>query len=101
VGTETLAAHHGRLRAALAPHALKRWPYRGIIGVRETSLTGERDEVHVFRNWCWLGSARDQSELQSILDAPPRGEFDLDIYRLLVKRLPRASIVPLGQAAVA
>jgi len=101
VGTETLAAHHARLRAALAPHALKRWPYRGIIGVRETSVTGERDEVHVFRDWCWLGSARDPSELQSILDAPPRGEFDLDIYRLLVKRLPRASILPLGHAAVA
>jgi DNA polymerase-3 subunit epsilon len=101
VGTETLAAHHARLRAALAPHALKRWPYRGMIGVRETSVTGERSEIHVFRDWCWLGSARDETELQSIVEVPPRGEFDLDIYRLLVKRLPRARIVPLDRAAAA
>jgi len=98
-GIETPAAHHARLRAALAPHALRRWPYRGMVGVRETSITGERSEIHVFRDWCWLGSARDESELQSIVDAPPRGEFDLDIYRLLVKRLPRARIVPLDRAA--
>ena len=101
VGAETPSAHHVRLRAALAPHALRRWPYRGIIGVRETSVTGERNEVHVFRDWCWLGSARDENELQSIRDAPPRSEFDLDIYRLLVKRLPRARMVLLDHAAVA
>src|SRR6266404_446870 len=79
----TPAAHHARLRDALAPHALKRWPYPGLVGVRETSITGERSEFHVFRDWCWLATARDESELQTVLDAPPRGEFDLDIYRLL------------------
>jgi DNA polymerase III subunit epsilon len=101
VGAETPAAHHARLRAALAPHALRRWPYRGMIGVPESSVTGERSEIHVFRDWCWLASARDQSELQSILDAPPRSEFDLDIYRLLVKRLPRATVVQLQRAPAA
>ncbi len=98
VGAETPAAHHARLRDALAPHALQRWPYAGVIGVRETSITGARTEVHVFRDWCWLATARDESELQTVLDAPPRGEFDLDIYRLLVKRLPRATLVPLAPA---
>jgi DNA polymerase-3 subunit epsilon len=72
-----------------------------MVGVREASVTGERNEIHVFRDWCWLGRARDQSELQSILDAPPRSEFDLDIYRLLVRRLPRARIIPLGHTAAA
>jgi len=90
VGAETPAAHHARLRHALAPHALKRWPYPGMIGVRETSLTGERIEVHVFRDWCWLATVRDESELNAVREVPPRGEFDLDIYRLLVRRLPRA-----------
>jgi DNA polymerase-3 subunit epsilon len=99
VGAETLATHHARLRAALSRYALKRWPYRGMVGVREASVTGERNEIHVFRDWCWLGSARDEGELQSILDAPPRSEFDLDIYRLLAKRLPQAGIVPLDYAA--
>ena len=83
----------------LAPHALKRWPYPGLVGVRETSITGERSEFHVFHDWCWLATARDESELQAVVEAPPRGEFDLDIYRLLVKRLPRASVVPIERAA--
>jgi DNA polymerase-3 subunit epsilon len=99
VGAETPAAHHARLRDALAPHALKRWPYPDAVGVRESSLTGERTEVHVFRNWCWLATARDESELASVLDAPPRGEFDLDIYRLLVRRLPRAKLIALRTRA--
>lgn len=98
VGTETPAAHHARLREALAPHALRRWPYAGTVGVRETSLTGERSEVHLFQDWCWLGTARDPSELAAILEAPPRTVFDLDIYRLLVKRLPRTALLPLRRA---
>jgi DNA polymerase III subunit epsilon len=98
IGAEPLAAHHERLRNALAPHALKRWPYADMVGVRETSITGTRTEVHVLRDWCWLATARDESDLQAVLDAPPRAEFDLDIYRLLVKRLPRAALVPLRPA---
>jgi len=92
VGAEPPAAHHARLCDALARYALKPWPYPGAIGVLETSPTGERTELHMFRDWCWLGTARDESELYAILEAPPRGTFDLDIYRLLVKRLPRATI---------
>jgi DNA polymerase-3 subunit epsilon len=99
VGTETSAAHHARLRDALAPHALERWPYAGMVAVREISITGERTEVHFFRDWCWLATARDEGELQAVLDAPPRGEFDLDIYRLLVKRLPRTTLVPFEPAS--
>ena len=98
VGAEPPAAHHARLREALARYALKLWPYAGTIGVLESSPIGERTELHVFRDWCWLGTARDESELYAILEAPPRCAFDLDIYRLLVKRLPRATIRPLSRA---
>ena len=98
VGAEPPAAHHARLREALARYALKPWPYAGTIGVLESSPIGERTELHMFRDWCWLGTARDESELYAILEAPPRCAFDLDIYRLLVKRLPRATIRPLSRA---
>jgi len=97
VGAEPPAAHHARLREALARYALKPWPYAGTIGVLENSPIGERTELHVFRDWCWLGTARDESELYAILETPPRCAFDLDIYRLLVKRLPRATIRPLAR----
>ena len=92
VGAETLEAHHERFRQALAPYALRRWPYDGIISVRETSLTGERTDVHLFRDWCWLGTADDPSSLHALLEAPPRAAFDLDIYRILCKRLPRLRV---------
>ena len=96
VGAETREAHHARLREVLAKHALKHWPYPGTIGAREVSLTGERTDIHVLRNWCWLGTATDEGELQAMLEAPPRASFDLDIYRVLVRHLPRTAIVPLG-----
>ena len=96
VGAETHAAHHLRLRAVLTKHALKRWPYPGVIGVREVSLTRERIDVHVLRDWRWLGTARSDAELASLLEAPPRAEFDLDIYRLLVKHLPKVQVHRLG-----
>lgn len=92
VGAESPAAHHARLREALQPHALKPWPYPGLVGVREISITGERTELHVFRDWCWLATVRDESELQAVIEAPPRVPFDLDIYRLLAKRLPRSTV---------
>lgn len=96
VGEEPPAAHHARLREAMAPHALRNWPYPGTIGVRETSITGERAELHVLRDWCWLATVRDESELQTILETPPRVDFDLDIYRLLVKHLPRLTVHTLS-----
>jgi DNA polymerase-3 subunit epsilon len=92
VGAETLAAHHQRFRQALAPYALRRWPYDGMVSVQETNLTGERTDVHLFRDWCWLGTADDASSLQALLEAPPRAAFDLDIYRILCKRLSRLRV---------
>jgi DNA polymerase-3 subunit epsilon len=94
-GAETREAHHVRFRTALAKHALKRWPYDGGVGVRETSRTGERIEVHVLRDWCWLGTVRDDAELAALLEAPPQTEFDFDIYKVLVKHLPKAEVHPL------
>jgi DNA polymerase III subunit epsilon len=103
VGAETLEAHHERFRQALAPYALRQWPYDGIMSIRETSFTGERTDVHLFRDWCWLGTAGDAGSLHALLEAPPRTAFDLDIYRILCKRLPRLRVhsfphdLPLAQ----
>lgn len=99
VGAETLAGHHARLRAALAPYALKPWPYPGAIAVREASILRERTDVHLFRDWRWLGTAHDEAELDELVRHPARAEFDLDIYRVLVRRLPRSIVMPLAQQA--
>ena len=42
VGEESAAAHHERLRAALAPHAIPAWPHAGPVAIRESDpLTGK------------------------------------------------------------
>jgi hypothetical protein len=35
--------------------------------------------------------------LGALVDAPPRAEFDLDIYRLLIKKLPRLKVMLLSR----
>jgi DNA polymerase-3 subunit epsilon len=97
VGAETLEAHHQRFQQALAPYAMKPWPYDGMVFVRESNLTGERTDVHLFHDWCWLGSADDASSLDALIDAPPRAAFDLDIYRILCQRLPRLRVQPIAR----
>lgn len=92
IGVETALAHHARLRDALAPYAMKPWPYEGTIAVRECSITRERTDVHLFRNWCWLGTAQDEATLEELVQCPPRAMFDLDIYRVLVRHLSRVAI---------
>jgi DNA polymerase-3 subunit epsilon len=84
-GGESAQAHDARLREALAPHALPAWPWPGPAVVREAAADGTRCDVHVLRDWSWLGTARDDSELEELLDAPPRAQFDGDVTRLLLR----------------
>ena len=97
VGAQTREAHAARLREALASYALQRWPHPGMVAVKETDCWVERTDVHVFDQWCWLGTAHDDASFGALVEAPPRGEFDLDIYRLLVKHLPRLKTTPLDR----
>ena len=92
VGEESVASHQARLEAALAPLAIPRWPLAGIGLLRERSADGERVDVHVFRNWTWLGTARDDGELARLCETPPRAPFDLDVTRLLLRRHAAAAL---------
>jgi DNA polymerase-3 subunit epsilon len=89
VGAETAEAHHERLHHALTAHAIPRWPHPGLAAIRERSMFGERVDVHVIRDWCWLGTASDDGELGRLIEAPPRPIFDADIARLLIRTLAR------------
>ncbi len=85
---KALAPAHNRARRQ-ATLDLPRWPFAGIAAIREPALLGERVDVHVVADWCWLGTARDEGELGQLLDAPPRPEFDAGIARLLLRTLQR------------
>ncbi|HJU22187.1 MAG TPA: exonuclease domain-containing protein, partial [Casimicrobiaceae bacterium] len=85
-GEESAQQHDARLADALAPLAIPRWPMQGVAYVREAESDGERVDVHVFRDWCWVGTARDEAELTALCECPPNATFDLDVTRLLLRR---------------
>ncbi len=92
VGAESAAAHDARLLEALAPLAVPVWPVDGIGLLREVDAKGERTDVHVLRDWCWLGTARDDGELAALLECPPVPVFDLDVARLLIKQFAKGKL---------
>jgi excinuclease Cho len=80
-GDETVEAHQTRLFACLDELKVACWPYPGAIGLVERF---EDDcQVHVIRNWCYLGSVSDLSTAAS-LDVQSAG-FDADGYKILCK----------------
>ena len=97
VGAEAPAAHHARLVAALAPQRIPAWPYAGAVAIREHDALSGRTDLHVIRDWCWLGTASDDAALAQLLEALPRPEFDPDVARLLLRTLARGrhAVVPL------
>jgi DNA polymerase-3 subunit epsilon len=92
IGAEDVATHDARLAAALVPSAIPPWPFAGPALVREVAAKGERVDVHVMRDWCWLGTARDEGELGCLLEAPPRPVFDIDVTRLLLRRWAKGTL---------
>ncbi|HXR56875.1 MAG TPA: exonuclease domain-containing protein [Casimicrobiaceae bacterium] len=86
VGEESPQHHDARVAAAMAPLAIPAWPVDGPACVREASADGERVDVHVFRDWCWLGTAGNDGELAELVACPPPPSFDLDVTRLLLRR---------------
>jgi DNA polymerase-3 subunit epsilon len=85
VGAESPESHDRRLGDALVPLLIPRWPATGPALVREHA-PGGRTDVHLFRDWCWLGTARDDGELASLVEAPQAPAFDFEVAKLLVRR---------------
>lgn len=87
-GRETPEAHHQRLRQALPSLHLVCWPYPGAVGLVETwdQPPGPTwRQIHVVRNWCYLGSAATVGEARS-LDRVVAA-FDADSYKILCPHL--------------
>lgn len=87
VGKEPLTKHTMRLMTALTGLKLVSWPFPGPALIRE----GE--EAHLIEGWRYLGTARSDEELQTLLDNP-RPAFDRDAYKLLAKYVGK--MVPLS-----
>jgi len=92
VGQESAIAHSARLMSALTSLKLRDWPFEGAALLREGSL------VHVIHHWCYLGTARDEQELEELL-SDGKGDFSRDTYRILVKH--RDKLVGVKEATLA
>lgn len=82
-GGETPGEHEERLAAALEPLRVASWPYDGAVGIVEEG-PGLR-QIHVVRDWHYLGSAATRAQARR-LDAAVPG-FDNDGYRILAAAL--------------
>lgn len=99
IGKEDASFHRARLEGALANLHVKVWPWPGAVGLVEGG--GERTDIHVVNNWCYLGTARSEDALWSLLDQlPSRPAFDLDTYKILSRALTRKDLTirPLSPA---
>jgi DNA polymerase-3 subunit epsilon len=96
-GKESIHAHHARVATALARLKRAAWPHRGPLGVVEHDAGRDATEVHVLDHWCYLGTARCESEVAELLDAR-RPRFDYDHYRILSRHLGKRGVrvVPLA-----
>ena len=92
VGAESSETHDARLADALSRWGIPPWPAKGTALVREPSTAGERVDVHVMRDWCWLGTARDDGDLARLLEVPPPASFDIDVARLLIGRYAKGTL---------
>jgi len=99
IGAETREQHALRLGTALSGLRMHRWPYAGPIAVRERGEHNARCELHVLNRWCYLGTARSETELHEIAASARSPVFDVDTYRMLARFLDRsrsADIIPLA-----
>ena len=88
-GQESAESHWLRLLTALSHYKLLAWPYAGRIGIREHNPDYDITEIHVFDQWCHLGSVKDHQELAELSTHPC---FDRDTYRYLLKFLNRKDV---------
>jgi DNA polymerase-3 subunit epsilon len=100
VGEEPAEDHAARLRELLEPRRVPAWPYGGAVAVIEPDAAGEREDLHVFDRWCWLGTVRTHEAAARLAAEAPR-VFDADLYRIALKALAGAnalSVVELGSS---
>jgi DNA polymerase-3 subunit epsilon len=90
-GKENIRVHHARVATALARLKSADWPHRGPLGVVEEDESRDATEVHVLDRWCYLGTARCETEVAELLEAR-RPRFDYDHYRILSRHLGKRGV---------
>ncbi len=89
-GEMDVAAHNALLLEALGGIRQQRWPFDGMIGIRETCAETDRQQIHVFSDWTHVGSCSDEDALRDILEGATVPDFNVDTYKIVKSFLHRA-----------
>jgi len=90
INEDELKKHHLKIAMALEPLKNKIWPYKDRIGIREYSKYNHQTDIHIFNQWCYLGIAHNESDLNQIsLFENDEILFDLDTYKILLQHLKK------------
>jgi DNA polymerase-3 subunit epsilon len=89
IGSEARGMHGARLMAALHKLKVARWPHAGPVGIREGAA------IHVVDGWCYLGTAKDEGEVWTLLESG-KPAFDLDVFKILQKAMAKGKVLPLS-----
>jgi hypothetical protein len=87
IGAESRAAHTLRLAEALAKLRLPAWPFDGPVAIVEEDAARTRRELHVARDWRYLGTARSLAEAHDLSGERRLPPFDVDVLRILIRAL--------------
>ena len=100
LGEESPRDHAVRVREALSPLLIARWPHEGAIAFAERHHSGFT-QWHVVDNWCYLGSTDEPRALRRIVEGAPPPIFDREAYAILRRafKQPGLDILPLPMAA--
>lgn len=87
IDKENKSIHHLKLNRALSKKRLKSWPFANNITIKEhNKFTGNTD-IHVFDQWCHLGTVNNDHDYHEMLSSKTTFSFDLDTYKLLLKSI--------------
>lgn len=92
-GKEDKNIHHLKLQQALAKHRLQAWPYQNKIAIREQNAVTGQTDIHLFDQWCHLGTVNNEADLAELMQTKTVFAFDLDSYKLILKTLNKTKHV--------
>ena len=101
-GDEPVASYNLRLRDALSKSRVQPWPFNGIAGIKESASFGNRTEIHLVKNWGYLGTVSSENAFFEKAGEQSQEVFDLDIYKILSKHMhsEKLQILQINNAKV-
>ena len=99
IGKEPLAVHELRAQLAFADQGYRSWPFAGRVAL--TDVHEDAEALHVFEQWCYLGTANTEEEAAELARASVPLQFDLRIYRMTLNALQQGRVRarPLSRAS--